>query len=297
MSVSDGDLMLDGTKNADPGSNQIMTVDGQSVSRYNFYFDDTISINGTTETIKTFQLRINGVTRSFVMNDTGTSIPGAGVGTDFTLTSFTDYTPVTYTSLLCFAGGTHILTDKGHKTVERLKVGDLVKTKDHGLQPIRWVGKAELTIRDLIARPHLCPVLIPASSFGRNVPQRDLYVSPQHRVLLGGWQVELNFGIDEVLAPAICLVGKNGIRVDVERRSVDYFHIMFDHHEVIYSEGLATESFLVGDTIQDGMDQAQLHEILELFPELGCGNAADCNEPVRPILRRFEVNTLESFAA
>ena len=297
LTITDNDTLLHSTEGTDPGASQVMTLDGTSVSSYQFYYDDTISINGGTETIKTFQMVIGGVTRSFVMNDDGPNIPGTTVGTSFTLDTYAGYTNIAYNDLLCFMVGTHILTSKGNVVIEKLNVGDLIQTKDHGLQPIRWIGKATVSTRELIARPHLRPILVPANTFARNVPARDLYLSPQHRILLRGWQVELNFGLDEVFAPATTMVGKNGIRIDTSRREVDYFHIMFDRHEVIFSEDLATESFLVGDTIQDGMDQDQLKEILELFPELDTGQFAECNEPARPILRRFEVNTLDSLAA
>ncbi|NQW15225.1 MAG: Hint domain-containing protein [Rhodobacter sp.] len=218
LTITDGDLTLQSSEGSDSGSSQVMTMDGSAVQRYRFYYDDTISINGGTETVKTFQLRINGVMRSFIMNDSGPTIPSATVGTTFNLLGYTNYTNVNYSQLLCFVRGTRILTSKGNRPVENLRIGDLVETKDHGMQPIRWAGKASLSIRDLIAQPHLRPVLIPASSFARNVPARDLYVSPQHRVMLSGWQVELNFGTDEVIAPAASMVGKNGIRIDVDRR-------------------------------------------------------------------------------
>lgn len=297
LTITDGDSTLHGSEGSDPGSSQVMTMNGASVSSYRFYYDDTISINGGTETVKTFQLRIDGVTRSFIMNDTGPTIPDTTVGTTLSLIGYTNYTNINYTQLLCFVRGTRILTSKGNRPVESLRIGDLVETKDHGMQPIRWAGKASLSIRDLIARPHLRPVLIPASSFARNMPARDLYVSPQHRVLLSGWQVELNFGTDEVLAPAISMVGKNNIRIDADRREVDYHHIMFDRHEMIFSEGLATESFLAGATAINDMDQVQLDEILELFPELASGAASEVIAPARPILQRFEVNTLKELAA
>jgi hypothetical protein len=297
LTITDGDLTLQSSEGSDSGSSQVMTMDGSAVQRYRFYYDDTISINGGTETVKTFQLRINGVMRSFIMNDSGPTIPSATVGTTFNLLGYTNYTNVNYSQLLCFVRGTRILTSKGNRPVENLRIGDLVETKDHGMQPIRWAGKASLSIRDLIAQPHLRPVLIPASSFARNVPARDLYVSPQHRVMLSGWQVELNFGTDEVIAPAASMVGKNGIRIDVDRREVEYFHIMFDRHEMILSEGLATESFLAGATTISGMDKALLDEILELFPELASGAATKAIEPARTILQRFEVNTLKELAA
>uniref|UniRef100_UPI00178CEACB Hint domain-containing protein n=1 Tax=Falsirhodobacter sp. alg1 TaxID=1472418 RepID=UPI00178CEACB len=43
----------------------------------------------------------------------------------------------------CFTAGTSILTQDGLRSVEDLKVGDMVMTRDHGAQPLIWVGKTE----------------------------------------------------------------------------------------------------------------------------------------------------------
>ncbi len=297
MTVTDDDGSLEATEADDGGTSQVITVDGGGIDDYEFFYDDDITVGGGTETIKTFQLTIGGVTRSFVMNDDGDTIPGAGVGVSFTLNTYATYTPVDYTSLPCFVRGTLIGTADGDRPVEDLKVGDLIETMDQGLQPIRWIGNSPLSLRDLITRPNMRPVIIPASSFGKGYPQRDLHVSPQHRCLLGGWSVELNFGMEQALAPAKSMVGSKGIHVDTACTEVDYFHFMFDRHEVVFSEGLATESFLIGDTIREGMDQMQLQEILELFPELADMKHKKPIPPARPILRQFEVAVLEDLVA
>jgi len=232
-----------------------------------------------------------------VMNDTGSSIPGASVGTGFDLTNYTGYTPVNYSSLPCFTAGTLIRTENGARPVETLSPGDLVETRDNGLQPLRWIGHKRLGPRELLKRPELHPILLPAGCLGDGLPSRDLMLSPQHRVLLGGWQLQMHFGLDEALAPAHALVGKNGIaRLDGNRELV-YFHIMFDRHEIVFSNDLASESFLVGDTIRDGMDRAQLDEILTIFPELADARGKDHPEPAAPILRNYEAQVISPVAA
>jgi hypothetical protein len=40
----------------------------------------------------------------------------------------------------CFAAGTMIETECGMTPVEQIQVGDLVRTLDHGLQPVQWRG-------------------------------------------------------------------------------------------------------------------------------------------------------------
>ena len=77
-------------------------------------------------------------------------------------------------------------------------------------------------------------------------------------------------------------------------RHVEYVHLMFDRHQLIWSEGLPSESFLVGDTIRDGLDEALLAEILELFPELADRESRPAvARPARPVLKRYEVRALD----
>jgi len=295
--VSDDDTFLNATAATDTGAAQVITVNGGPVSNYQFFYNDNIAINDGAMSVKTFQLTIGGTTNSYVMSTTGATIPGATVGTGFTLTSYTGYTPLSYSSLPCFVQGTMILTEHGQQPIENLSVGDMVRTVDETCQPIRWIGSTKLSLRDLIARPHLRPVKISANSLGVARPSQDLFVSPQHRVVLSGWQVALNFGHEQVLTSAKSLIARDGISTDKICREVTYYHMMFDRHQIVFSNDLPTESFLVGDTIRDGMDQAHLLEILELFPELGKSGPRESATPARPILKHFEALVLDEIAA
>ncbi len=297
MNVVDNNGKLQATPGS-AGSGQVISLNGAPVDSYKFFYNDTISLNGSTTSVKTFQLTINGNTHSYIMNTSTNSLPaGIGAGSSYSLTTYNDYTPLKYQNVACFGKDTLIETKTGPRPVQDLAVGDLVRTMDHGYQAIRWIGGTRLSLRDLIRRPELRPVFVPANSLGTGLPARDLTVSPQHRLMLGGWEVQLNFALDQVLAPAVSLCGKSGIHVDQACTEVEYFHFMFDHHEVVFSEGLPSESFLVGDTIRDGMDQAQLEEILTLFPELATRKNREAITPARPILKTFEARTLGCLVA
>ena len=293
MTVTDDDTTLDATAAADTGTAQSITVNGGPIDSFHFFYNDNISIAGGTQTVKTFQLTIGGTTRSFVMNDTASTIPGAGTGVGFSLNSYAGYTPLTYSSLPCFTRGTRIRTPYGECPIEDIKVGALVLTEDDGYQPVRWIGSTALSERDLIARNEMRPIRIEKGALGDGMPHRNLRVSPQHRVLMGGWQVALHFGHDQVLAPAKSLTNRRGVAIDETCKSVEYFHMMFDRHHVVYSEGLATESFLVGDTIRDSTDQAQLHEMLTLLPDLAHESHGVATVPARPILKSYEAGLLD----
>lgn len=190
---------------------------------------------------------------------------------------------VTVNQVPCFVAGTRILTARGEVAVERLGPGDLVMTLDEGLQPLRWTGR-----RTVLAAGAMAPVRLNAGAFGRH---RTLWLSPQHRVLIRDPRAELLFGEAEVLVAAQDLV--NGLSVvRVPGGSVTYVHLLFDRHQVISSEGLATESFQPGPAILSEMEDAERAEIASLFPDVAAGPAGGCPRAARRILRRHEAQVL-----
>lgn len=165
----------------------------------------------------------------------------------------------------CFAAGSRIATDRGAVAVEDLALGDRVLTRDHGYRPIRWIGAREFSEVQLCEFPELRPVTIAAGALDGTLPLCDLSVSPQHRMLVQDDRALA--GDRETLVPAIDLTGRAGIS-QAEAGGVIYYHLMFDAHEVICSEGAWSESFLPEAAALDGMHSAQLAEILAIFPEL-----------------------------
>ncbi len=162
----------------------------------------------------------------------------------------------------CFVAGTLIATPPhGDKRVESLEPGDMVLTHDNGPQPpLRWIGRRVVPALDRFA-----PIRIAADALGRH---GELLLSPQHRVLIRDALAELLFGETEVLVAAKDLVNDRSVR-RVEGGEVEYVHLLFDQHEVIFSEGLATESFLPGPPQTTHSFEAELvREICTLFPEI-----------------------------
>lgn len=174
----------------------------------------------------------------------------------------------------CFTPGTMIMTAVGEVPVETLRAGDLVMTRDHGLQPLRWVGRRDLSLTDLLVQPDLQPVRIAQSALGDSSPSRDMMVSPQHRILLEGARAEILFGEAEVLVAAKHLVGCNGVAQSVPAEGVSYIHLLFDRHEIVQSNGLWTESFQPADRTLSAMDAAARGEVIELFPALAANDNA-----------------------
>ncbi|WP_342588815.1 Hint domain-containing protein [Roseovarius aestuariivivens] len=191
----------------------------------------------------------------------------------------------------CFTPGTFIATPDGERLVEDLRVGDRIITRDNGLQEIRWVGRRDLTGPELMAAPHLKPILIPAGSLGDGLPERDIMASPQHRVLINNKRSALYFEDREVLAAAKHLTSVKGV-TRVEVSAVSYIHFMFDQHEVVLSNGIWTESFQPGEQVLDGMGRAHRNELFELFPELARSDGLKAYKAARRALKKHETRLL-----
>lgn len=172
------------------------------------------------------------------------------------------------TGAICFGAGTRISTPLGARDIANLRAGDLIITRDHGLQPIRWIGKKPISATRLYAQPRLRPIVLHRDTFGPGLPDRDLTLSPQHRVLLSGARPVLMFGQREVLAPAASLINDTTIRRDNTLSETTYYHILFDQHQVVYANGLASESFHPGDFALSPLADATRAELLDLFPGL-----------------------------
>src|SRR5690606_29807740 len=153
----------------------------------------------------------------------------------------------------CFTPGTMVTCEAGERRVEDLRPGDRVLTRDHGLQPLCWVGRKELGPAELAADPKLQPVLIRAGALGPGLPARDMRISRQHRMLMAGPRAELLFGSDEVLVQAEHLTHLPGVTHAADAR-VTYVHLLFDRHEVVLSDGTWSESIQPGDRTLGGMD-------------------------------------------
>lgn len=188
-------------------------------------------------------------------------------------------------AFLCFVAGTLIHTSTGLTPVETLFPGDLVLTADHGFRPLRWTARRRVTGQGAAA-----PVLIAAGTLGNT---RDLRLSQQHRIMLSDWRAELLFGAAEVLVAAAHLVNGSTIRL-TPCAQVDYVHLMFDQHELVFSEGILTESFHPGAHSLSVLCDATRSEVLTLFPELA-HQPASFGPSARPSLRAREARALRAF--
>ncbi|MCI2398045.1 Hint domain-containing protein [Aliiroseovarius subalbicans] len=133
-----------------------------------------------------------------------------------------------------FTEGTRItLADGRQMPIERLQVGDRVLTRDSGPQEIRWVGHQ--TVR---ATGAFAPIRIAAGALNN---EHALTLSPNHRLFIYQRVDAVKAGRKEVLVKARLLVNGTTV-VQSEGGFVDYYQLLFDKHEIIYAEGIASES-------------------------------------------------------
>jgi hypothetical protein len=169
----------------------------------------------------------------------------------------------------CYAPGTLIQTADGPRAVEALRLGDLVWTLDRGLQPVCWIDSFEQLLSDLSDDER--PVLIAAGTLGKGLPERDLIVSPQHRILVGPDGHLWDIFDSPALVPSKSLTCLPGIRHMKGKRSMNWFHFALDRHEVVRANGCAAESLLFGPQVIRLLGARQHREVMRLFP-----NAAGC---------------------
>ena len=170
--------------------------------------------------------------------------------------------------VICFTPGTMILTPDGPRDVAALGEGDRVQTQDNGAAEILWIGKRRVTGARMLAMPDLVPVRLRAGALDRDVPDAGLLVSPDHRIVLRGARARDLFNADEVLVTARDLIDDSAILRDRSLREVTYIHMMLPQHQIVFANGVATESFHPASAALATMGQADQDRLFDRLPEL-----------------------------
>lgn len=187
--------------------------------------------------------------------------------------------------IICFASDTMIDTSEGPVPAGQLAPGDLVRTVDHGLKPVRWVGARTVSRVQMQDRPGFRPVRISAGALGFGRPQQDMLVSQQHRILVDSRIARNMFGTAQVIVAAKQLAALDGIDI-VDAEAVTYVHFMFDQHELVYAEGAVAESLFTGPEAIKAVGPDAQAEIFAIFPELEDHAVTGALPvPVRPIAK------------
>ncbi|WP_420862769.1 Hint domain-containing protein [Algirhabdus cladophorae] len=170
--------------------------------------------------------------------------------------------------VICFTPGTMVATASGLRPVETISPDDVLLTKDNGPQKIIWRGHRRMTGARLFAMPHLRPVRLRADALGGGIPDAELLVSPEHQVVLRGTAARRLFNETEVLVQAKELVNDHTIWIDTAIREVTYIHLMFEQHQVIWANGVETESFHPASTALDMIDPSQRQGLKDILPDV-----------------------------
>ena len=170
------------------------------------------------------------------------------------------------TGVICFTRGTYLRTPTGPRLVEDLCEGDEIETKDNGPQSIVWIGKRHMTGARLYAMPELRPVRIRSGALGYEEPEPDLIVSPRHRVLLKGKSADTLFNTTEVLVSAEDLINNRTISRDFGMKSVEYVHILLPSHQIVWANGVETESFHPASTSFETIMPEERKRLTKIVP-------------------------------
>ena len=164
------------------------------------------------------------------------------------------FSAVNATIIDCFLTGTRLLTDTGEKLVEELQIGDRLQTLDGHLEPIKWVG-IQTCYTDGRNHPlRAYPIRVKAGALGPNCPVRDLYVSPDHALLVEG--ILVNAGALEN--------GDSIVQIEPQGESFVYYHIELERHSVLIADGAPAESYLPQKQDRNTFDNGE--EYAERYP-------------------------------
>lgn len=188
----------------------------------------------------------------------------------------------------CFTTGVRIRTPQGNVAVENLRKGDWVTTLDNQSQRIAWIGRKNLSPQYLHLHPNLSPICISSGSLADKTPTRDLIVSPQHCLLLGSKIIQRVTGEDEVLVPAVKLLGLPGVSRVHSRLGVQYFHFACQSHELIWANGTPAETLFLGPQVRSTLSQISAPEFEKIFGVRHQHHMPMMKQPARPILRKSQ---------
>lgn len=194
-------------------SGDVLIIDNFTASS-NAYANGTLVLNGT-----------NGATPESLT----IALTGSFTAADFTFSSTGTRTDI----VTCFYPGTRIATPDGEVPVESLTAGDLIRTADGKILPVRWLGRSDVSTR-FADRLRVLPIRITAGALGNGLPRRDLLLSPDHAVFL-----------DDILLQAAALVNGTSIRREHGvPECFSYYHVELATHELLLAEDMAVESFV-----------------------------------------------------
>jgi hypothetical protein len=165
--------------------------------------------------------------------------------------------------------GAMVRTPCGPRRVDLVGPGDMIVTRDNGMVPVRMVWHRTITAADIARHPDLAPVRLCTRAVAPMMPQKDLSVAPDQRVMVPGFRI-LGQPRDRC-----CLVeaqdiaqGSDAAYRDAPDGDVRYFTFVFDSPQVFAVNGLMVESFVPSAKVVTRLAQNLRRELVDHYPEL-----------------------------
>lgn len=195
----------------------------------------------------------------------------------------------------CFLKGTLILTPNGERRVEDLVSGDLISTQGNGPQPIAWMCRNKVSAKDMKANPNALHIRFARGSLAYNIPHRDLILVPNHRLLIDDWRASYLFEESKVLATAVSLQNGKTVRAIKPRKGpVEYYHLVFESHEIITANGALGESLLLSRKFISSLSVKARVELRKIFTDRLNIDEAIHAQPVARLLTEQQGQTIRS---
>jgi len=143
-----------------------------------------------------------------------------------------DSSQATQLQPVCFLEGTQIQLISSSSPVDSIVRGqEIAAFKCQTV--VKWIGRQRRTPEFAQFDDYL-PVKICAGALEENVPVRDLYLSPDHAVLVDGHLIHAQALVN----------GRTIIKMTEWEGDIEYYHIETENHEIIFAEGVPCETFI-----------------------------------------------------
>ena len=170
------------------------------------------------------------------------------------------------TTGLC--AGANLRTPCGERRVEFLRKGDLVVTRDNGLQPVVLIWTETVPAAKLAADPSLAPIRLQPRAIGPMMPQKPLMVGGAHKLLIPGWRIDDEEDTENCLVSARDVEGLETYPVVADADLV-YYNIVFERPQVFCANGMPVESFTPSEDALKHVQKDVVKDLRQAFPDLG----------------------------
>lgn len=185
-----------------------------------------------------------------------------------TLATKIDDDQIALTGATGLCAGANLRTPIGERRVEFLRKGDLVVTRDNGLQPVRLIWQRDISEAEIAADPSFAPVLLETRAIGPMMPARPLRLGGAHRLLVPGWRLLDEDDHENCLVPARDVDGVS-LGNETNAAKATYYNIVFDAPQVFCANGMPVESFAPCAATLPYIPAEVIADLRKLFPELG----------------------------